>query len=331
MTLRTRRPLLAIALRWLACATAVVLSAPALAQAYPDKPVRVIVPVAAGGNQDLVMRALAQKLSEQTGQQFVVENRPSASALVGTSFVAKAPADGYTLLCISNTFVTAPGTVRAAAYDPIKDFTGVSLTATLPLVLLAHPSTQVNSTKDLIARAKANPGKLAYGSAGTGSNSHLAMELFNLQADIKMSHVPYKGNSLAMNDLLGGHVGFVPDTISTALQYVRTGKVKAIGVTSARRSHTLPDVPTLAESGMPGYELVVFNAVLAPAGTPREILRRLNAEIAKAVASPELKEKFAQQGVELVASASPEEASEFIRKEYAKYTRILNAAGLKPE
>ncbi|GAA4326625.1 tripartite tricarboxylate transporter substrate binding protein [Pigmentiphaga soli] len=320
------RAMLCAALAWTCC-----VAAPARAGQYPERPVRIVVPVAAGGNQDLVIRAVAQKLSEQMEQPFIVENRPSASGLVGTAYVAKEAADGYTLLSVSNTFVTAPGTVKAAAYDPVKDFTGVSVVASLPLVILAHPSMRVETVQDLIDLARKRPGELTYGSAGTGSNSHMAMALFNLQAGIRMSHVPYKGNAMAVNDLLGGHIGFVPDTISTSLPYIRTGKVKAIAVTSAKRAANLQDVPTVAESGMPGYELVVFNAVMAPAGVPPAILRRLQSEIAKAVASPELRAQFASQGVELAASASPEECTAFIKREFEKYTRILDAAGIKPE
>ncbi len=304
---------------------------PALAQNYPEKTVRIVVPVAAAGNQDLVARGISQKLSEQMGQQFIVENRPSASAVVGTVQVAKAVPDGYTLLAISNTFAAAPATVLAANYDPVKDFTGITLTAALPLVLLAHPSLQLNTVKELIALAKKRPGQLTFGSAGAGSNSHLAMELFNLQADIKLTHVPYKGNAPALTDLVGGQIGLLPDTISTSLQFIRAGKAKALGVTSNRRASNLPEVPAINESGMSGYELVVFNAMMAPAGVPANILRRLHGEIAKAVLQPDLKDRFLQQGVDLVSSASPEECSSFIRNETAKYAKIVRAAGIQPE
>jgi len=303
----------------------------ALAQNFPERPVRVIVPVAAGGNQDIVARSLGQKLSEQMGQQFLVENRSSASGLVGTAFVAKALPDGYTYLAISNTFVAAPATVLSVSYDPVKDFSAVSLTARLPLVLLVHPSERVSSVKELIELAKKRPNELNYGSAGTGSNSHLAAELFNYQADIKMTHVPYKGGAPALSDIVGGHVVVLADTINTCLPFIRSGKLKALAVTSIKRSPSLTDIPTISESGLTGYELVVFNAMMAPSGTPVSIIRRMHSEISKAVQQSDMRERFIQQGVEIIASSSPEEASAFIKSETEKYARLVRAVGIKPE
>ena len=302
-----------------------------IAQGYPERPVRIIVPLVAGGNQDIVTRSIAQKLSEQTGQQFIVENRPSASGIVGANYVAKAPADGYTFLSIANTFVAAPATVLGVGYDPVKDFAGVSLLAVLPQLFLVHPSSPVNGVRDLIALAKRRPDELTFGSAGRGSVAHMGIELFNARTGIRMIHIPYKGNAPALTDLIGGQIVFLADPISTALPYVRTGKAKALAVTSARRSPILPDLPTVSESGVQDYEVIVYNAILAPAATPRAILGRVHAEIVKAVQQPELLERFLRQGVELRSSASPEENSSFIRTEAERYAKIARDAGLKPE
>ncbi len=306
-------------------------AAPTMAQSFPAKLVRIVVPVAAGGTQDIVARTVAQKLTEQLGQQVLVENRPSASSLIGTELVAKAPPDGYTYLAISNTFVSTPAVVRNVTYDPVKDFAGVSITASLPQILVVNPFVPVNSVKELIALAKRRPNELTYGSAGNGAAAHLAAELFSHQAGIKMTHIPYKGNAPALIDLVGGQISLIFDPLNTSIQYVKSGKLKALGVTSAKRSPVFPDLPTIGEAGLPGYETMVFNAILAPAGTPREIIGRMHAEITKAVQHPDVRGRLLQQGVELLASGSPEECSAFIKAETAKYAKIVREAGIRPE
>jgi tripartite-type tricarboxylate transporter receptor subunit TctC len=302
-----------------------------VAQAFPVKPLRIVVPVAAGGNLDLVTRTVAQKLSEQLGQQVIVENRAGANGILAADFVAKSPADGYTYLSIANTFVSTPAVVRTVTYDPVKDFAGVSTTAWLPQIAVAHPSVPVNSVKELIALAKRQPGELTYGSAGNGSTGHIAVELFNLQAGIKMTHVPYKGNAPALIDVVGGRISMMFDTISTSIPYVKAGRLKGLAVTSPKRSPIFPEIPTVSEAGLPGYEFAIFNAIAAPAGTPREILNRMNAEIAKVVQQPDIRNRFLQQGVELTASESAERFSAFIKTETEKYAKVVKQADIRAD
>jgi tripartite-type tricarboxylate transporter receptor subunit TctC len=301
------------------------------AQAYPNKPVRIVVPSAPGGNIDLVARAVAQKLTASLGQQIIVEPRPGASNLIGTQFVAKSAPDGYTLLAIANTFAAAPSLVPSPGYDPLKDFAGITQTCLVPQVLVVHPSLAARTVKELIALAKAHPGELAYGSAGVGATAHVAAELFARQAGVKMLHVPYKGQSLMLVDLVGGQIMLTFDQISTSMPYINAGRMRALGVTSAKRSPVFPELPTIAEAGLPGYESATYNGILAPAGTPREILVRLHGDIALAVQDQEMKARFLQQGVELVASPSPEAFTQFLRNDVAKMAKLARDAGLKPE
>ena len=299
--------------------------------AYPARQVRVIVPLVAGGNLDLVTRAVAQKMAENTGQQFIVENRPSASGIIASQFVAKAPADGYTILAIANTFAMAPNVVAAAGYHPIRDFTGVSLTARLPHVLVVNPSLPVRTVKDLIALAKRRPNEFTYGSAGAGSNGHVGGVLFSRLAGIEMLHVPYKGAAPALIDVIGGQITLMFDPISTSVQHVKAGKLRALGVTTRTRSPLLPELPTIAEAALPEFEAMVFNALMAPAGLPREVLSRLHSEVVQAAQSPELRERFLRQGVEIVASDSAEQFADFLKSETARYARIAQDAGIKRE
>ena len=301
----------------------------ALAQAFPVKPIRVIVPFAAGGNLDIVMRSLGQKLNEQMGQQIIIDNRIGASGSLGTDVVAKAAPDGYTLLATSNTFVATPAVVKTTTYDPVRDFAGISVFAWIPQILVVNPAVPANSVTELIALAKRRPGELTYGSAGNGGVGHITAELFSSLAGIKMIHVPYKGNAPALTDVVGGQINFMFDTISTSIQYVKTGKLKALGVTSTKPSPIFPQLPAIGESALPGYEAIVFNAMLAPAGTPRTILDRLHAEISKAVQQADLRNRFIEQGVELTSSASPDECSAFIRQETAKYAKIIREASIR--
>jgi len=306
----------------------------ALAQSsadYPHRAIRIIVPLAAGGNVDIVARTLADQISKNLGQPVLVENRPGASSLVGTQFVVKSAPDGYTLLAMANTFATVPLIVANPGYDPLKDFTGVTLTCLVPQVLVVNPSLPVQSVKELVALAKSQPGKISYASSGNGSTGHMAAELFNRQAGMTMLHVPYKGNSQALIDVISGQVAMMFDQVSTSTPQIKAGKVRALAVTSLKRSPLLPEVPTVDESGVPGYEDITFNGLVAPAGTPREILVRLNRAVADAVRAPDLYNRFIERGIELRASASPEEFTDHIRAEFEKKGRLARDAGIKPE
>src|SRR5712664_2915518 len=306
----------------------------ALAQSaadYPHRAIRIIVPLAAGGNVDIVARTLAEQIAKGLGQPVLVENRPGASSLVGTQLVAKSAADGYTLLAIANTFATVPLIVPDPGYDPLKDFTGVTLTCLVPQVLVVNPSLPVQSVKELIALARARPGEISYASSGNGSTGHMAAELFNRQAGVTMLHVPYKGNSQALVDVISGQVAMMFDQVSTSAPQINAGKVRALAVTSLARSALLPEVPTVDEAGVPGYEDITLNGMVAPAGTPRAALVRLNRAVAEAVRAPDLYKRFIERGVELKASASPEEFSGHIRAEFDKKGRLAREAGIKPE
>jgi len=298
---------------------------------YPARPVRIVVPLTAGGNLDIVARTVAEHISKGLGQPVVVENRPGASSLVGTQFVAKSAADGYTLLAMANTFATVPLVVRDPGYDPLKDFAGVTLTCLVPQVLVVNPALAAHSVKELIALAKSDPGKIAYGSSGNGSTGHLAAELFTRQAGVRLLHVPYKGNSQALVDVIGGQIAMMFDQVSTSAPQIKAGKVRALAVTSLKRSPLLPEVPTVDESGLAGFEDITFNGLVAPAGTPHEILERLNRAVAVAVGEPELSRRFIERGIELKASASPEEFAAHIRAEFEKKKRLAQEAGIKPE
>jgi tripartite-type tricarboxylate transporter receptor subunit TctC len=323
MALRT---LLASLLAGLASA-----AAPAQSIDYPSRAVRIIVPLAAGGNVDIVARTVAEQLGKTLGQPVLVENRPGASSLVGTQFVAKAASDGYTLLAIANTFATVPLIVPNPGYDPLRDFAGVTLTCLVPQVLVVNPALSAHSVGELIALAKSEPGKIPYASSGNGSTGHMAAELFNRQAGVRMLHVPYKGNSQALIDVIGGQVAMMFDQVSTSAPQIKAGKVRALAVTSLARSPLLPDVPTVDESGVAGYEDITFNGLVAPAGTPHDILLRLNRAVAGAVSEPGLYKRFIERGIELKASGSPEEFSAYIKAESEKKGRLARDAGIKPE
>jgi tripartite-type tricarboxylate transporter receptor subunit TctC len=306
--------------------------APAQAQAdYPNRPVRIIVPVAAGGNVDIIARALAEQLSTSMNQTVLVDNRPGASSLLGTQMVAKAPADGYTLLAISNTYVSAPAILAAPGYDPVADFAAVSLTCRIPMVLVVNAGSAAQNVQDLIAQAKAKPGALSYATSGNGSTGHIAGELFMRSANVKLLHVPYKGNAQSIVDVVGGQVTMMFDQVSTSLPQIQAGKLRPLGVTTLTRSQVLPGVPTIDESGLRGYEDVTFNAIMAPAGTPREIIARLHAEIARAWRAPALQKRFGERGIELTASGSPDEFSAYIRSEVARYAKLAREANIKAD
>jgi tripartite-type tricarboxylate transporter receptor subunit TctC len=315
-------------------ATAAVIglaATPALAQNFPSKQVRIVVPLAPGGNLDIVARAVAAPMGDAFGQQVIVENRPGASSLVGTQFVAKAPADGYTLLAIANTFATVPSLMKNPGYDALKDFAGVSLTCLVPQVLVVTRTLPARSVKELIALGKAQPGQLAFGTSGAGSTGHIAAELLGIQAGIKLLHIPYKGNSAAIIDVIAGNVQLMFDQVSTSKPYVDSGKLRALGVTSLKRSPLFPDVPTIDESGLKGYEEITFNGLIAPAGTPREALARLQSEVSRIVRLPELRKRYIERGIELTASASPDEFTAYIKAEFDKKARLAREAGIRIE
>jgi tripartite-type tricarboxylate transporter receptor subunit TctC len=314
-----------------AAGCAVLFAAGSLAQSYPSRPVRVIVPLVPGGNLDIVARAISQRLAEGLGQQFIVENRPGASSLVGTQFVAKTAPDGYTLLVIANTFTAVPAVIANPGYDAVKDFTGVTMTCKVAQVLVINPALPVKTLKDLIALAKARPGELSYGSSGNGSTGHFAAELFNQKTGLKMLHVPYKGNAQALMDIVAGQIMMMYDQVSTSAPLVNAGKLRALAVTSRTRSNLFPDVPTIDEAGVKGYEAITFNGLLAPAGTPREALSRIQSEVAKAVAAPALHNTFLERGIDLVASSSPDEFTAYVRNEVAANAKLARSAGIKAQ
>jgi tripartite-type tricarboxylate transporter receptor subunit TctC len=298
---------------------------------YPSRAVRIVVPFAAGGNVDLVARAVAQRLAENMGQQVIVDNRAGSSGLVGTHLVAKSPPDGYTLLAMANTFAVVPSLMSNPGYDPLKDFAAVSLTCRVPQVLVVNPSLPARSVKELLALAKARPSELSYASAGTGGTGHMAAELFNRHAGVKMLHVPYKGNAQAIIDVISGQVTMMFDQVSTSAPHIVAGKLRALAVTSLQRSPLFPNIPTIDESGVRGFEDITFNGLVAPAGTSRDIVARLHAEVAKAVRGPDVSKRFLERGVELAASASPEEFASYIQAEYNKKAKLVREAGIRVE
>lgn len=317
-----RRTLLA-----LASVAAASLAPGASAQGYPSKPVMIVVPFPTGGPTDITARMLAAALSNQLGQQFIVDNKPGAGGTMGSGLVAKAPPDGYTLLWGgSSTLAVAPSLYRNLPYEPLKSFSPVSLAASGPLLLAGTSSLQANDLHELIALAKSAPGRLNFASAGTGTSTHLTGELFKSQANVDIVHVPYKGGGPALKDVLGGQVQLIFDTLAIILPHVRSGKLKAYAVTSANRHPLIRDIPTVAELGFPGFESTVWFGLVAPAGTPRDIVQRLSAEIRSAAAALELQETFARQGLDTVTN-SPDAFAEWIRAEIVKWTQVVRNSG----
>jgi len=324
--------------RWSRVAGLVVVAASvigaqvAFAQAtYPSRPVRVVVPFPAGGTTDILARAAAQKLSETWGQQAIVDNRPGAGGNIGSELVAKSPPDGYTLLMGTvGTHAINSSLYPKMPYDHVKDFVPVILVAGVPNVLVVNPSLPVNSVQELIAYAKANPGKLNFASSGSGTSIHLSGELFKTMTGVQMTHIPYKGSAPALTDLIGGQVQLMFDNLPSSLAFIKAGKLRALAVTSTTRSAALPDVPTIAESGVPGFEASSWFGLLAPAGTPRDIVTKINADTQKWLASPDAKEKLAAQGA-LAAGGSPEDFARHIQAETAKWARVVKESGAKVE
>jgi tripartite-type tricarboxylate transporter receptor subunit TctC len=313
------------------CLTAIALIAPvaALGQGYPDKPIRVIVPVPAGGTPDVVARMVAPGLSNLLGQQLVMDNRGGAGGLIGAELAAKAIPDGYTLFFSSPGALTIlPHLQKHVAYDTLRDFLPISLVSIGPFLLITHPSVPAKTVKELVTLAKSEPGKLNYASAGNGAANHLAMELFKSMADINLTHVPYKGAPQAVTDLIGGNVNLMFNSIPPVMQHIKSGRLRLLGVSSAKRSPQLPDVPTISEAGVPGYESITWFGLLAPAKTPSPIVTRLHEALVKVVRTPEMKAQLELQGYDPVGS-TPAEFATFIRAESAKYAKVVKLSGAK--
>ena len=316
-----------------AAATAALLlivSGSACAQAYPEKTVVIVAPFPAGGSVDLVARAVAQQMSDTWKQPVIVSNRPGASGNIGAEQVVRAPADGYTLLMGTTALASSPSVYPKLGYDLMRDLAPVSLVVTMMNVLVVHPSIPARSVRNLVALAKTQPGTLNSASAGVGSSNHLALVLFNIMSGANIGHVPYKGAAPAVADVMGGHVAMTFVPIAAALPPVRAGKLRALGVTAGRRSPELPDVPTIAEAGVPGYEAAGWNALLAPRATPRPIVMRVNAVLIDALSAPKIKDILASSGAE-AAGNSPEALSQFLQSEMTKWGKVVRAAGIKPE
>lgn len=305
--------------------------APLAAQEYPSKPVRLVVPFAPGGGTDIVGRLIAQRLTESLGQTVVVDNRAGAGGVIGAELVAKAPADGYTLLMGTPGPLTInPNLMKSLPYQTLRDFTPISLATLSPFILVVHPALPARTVKELVALAKARPGALNYGSAGNGSVGHLAGEQLAALAGLKMVHVPYKGSSLAVTDLLAGQLQLMMENLPTVLPHIKAGKLRALGVGTKQRSALVPDYPPLAEAGVPGYEASTAFGVLGPARLPPAVLSRLNRDIVRVLQGPDVREKLSAQGVEAVGS-TPEQYAAHLRDELERYGRIVQGAGIRTE
>ena len=312
--------------------TVALLASAAVAQAqqYPSKPIRIVVGFAAGGPSDVGARTIAQKLTEKWGQQVIVDIRPGAGGNIATEIVAKAPADGYTLLEPAFAHAVNPFLYSKLPFDAVKDFAPVLLFASIANVLVVHPSIPARSVKELIAFAKTRPGELTAGSAGNGTASHLAVELLNLMGGIKTTHVPYKGLAPAHTELMGGQLSMLFDGIVTGMPAVKAGRLRALGVTTVKRWQGTPDIPTMAEAGLAGFEVNSWYGLLAPAGTPREIIMRLNSEVGRALREPDARERLYSIGAEPM-NGTPEEFTAYIAAEMAKWSKVVKTAGIRVE
>jgi len=299
------------------------------AQPYPAKPVRVVVPFAAGGTTDIVTRILAQRLTENWGQQLIVDNRAGAGGNIGSEIIATSPPDGYSILMATvATHGINASLYKKIPYDPIKDFSPITLVASTPSVLMVNPSVAANSVKQLISLAKAKPGQLNFGSPGNGSSHHLAGELFDSMAGVKMAHIPYKGTAAALIDLMAGQIQLTFDTLPSAMPYVKAKKLKALAVTSTKRTRSLSDLPTVSEAGVPGYEVTSWYGALAPAGTPTDIVKKLNADFVRTIHIPQVTEKMIEAGADPVAN-TPEQFAAFIRSELKKWAKVVQDCGAR--
>ncbi|MGZ5094330.1 MAG: tripartite tricarboxylate transporter substrate binding protein [Burkholderiales bacterium] len=301
----------------------------ALAQ-YPVKPVRLVIGFAPGGGADILARTIAPKLGEVLGQQIVVDNRPGAAGNIGVELVVKSPPDGYTLLMGVPGLVINPSLYAKLPYELARDVAPISLLGAVPNLLVVHPSVPASSVRQLVQLAKDNPGKLNFASSGAGTSLHLAAELFKVMAGVDIVHVAYKGGAPAVADLMGGHVDLMFDVLPSSMPHVKAGKLKALGVTSERRTPLLPDIPTVSESGLPGYRAITWNGILAPAATPRDVINKLNGAIVQVLRTPDMKERFAAIGTEPIVS-TPDEFAAFLRAEAVKWAGVIKSAGIKVE
>ena len=304
-------------------------AAPARAN-YPDRPVRFIIAQLPGGNADIIGRALAEGLSEYLGQPFVIDNRGGASGIIATELTVRAAADGYTLLLVGSTFGVNPAVTRKLPYDPLRDLSPVTLIATAPNLLVVGPSLPIKSVSELVAAAKAKPGQLTFGSSGNLGSPHLAGELFKMMSGTNMSHVPYKGAAAALIDVISGRIAMSFASMPSAMAHVRSGRLRGVAVTSLVRSKAVPDLPTLSESGLPGFETAAWQGLLAPAGTPSAIEDKINAMSVRALQRPLMGERLAADGAEGVGS-SPQQFWAYVRNEIAKWSKVVRAAGIRVE
>ena len=315
----------------LACAAVFAATAGSVvAQGYPVKPVRMVVPSSAGGGTDIVARIVAPELSKRLGQQVIIDNRPGAGTMIGIEVAAKSPPDGYTLLMGLSTLAINSALYKKVPYDPVRDFAPITEVVSSASIIVVHPSIPVKTVKELIAFARARPGQLNYASAGTGTYPHMTMELFLSMAKLKMVHIPYKGTGPAMIDLLAGHVAVMAGTILTTMPQVRAGRLRPLGITSTARSPVSPEIPTVAEAGLPGFESVQWYGLLAPAQTPKDVVTRLHGEMIKILQQPDIRERFAGDGADPVGNA-PDQFARFIQTELAKWAKVAREAGITPE
>ncbi|HEU0289730.1 MAG TPA: tripartite tricarboxylate transporter substrate binding protein [Burkholderiales bacterium] len=324
--MKSRPTMLLVAV--LGSVAAAVLAPDAWSQTYPAKPIRIVVPFPAGGTSDILSRAIGQKLTEEWKQQVIVDNRPGASANIGAEIVVKSPPDGYTLLCASTIHTINPSLYSKLSYDPVRDFSPITLIAATSQVLAVHPSVPVKSVKELIAYAKKRPGELNYSSAGNGSQPHLTAEIFKARTGINIVHVPYKGAPPAMTDLLAGHVALTFATSPSAVPHAKSGKLRALAVSTAKRIAALPDVPTIAESGVPGFEASGANGLVGPAGMPAAVVDRLNAAVVRIVKEPAMSKYLSDQGAD-PWTTSPAEYAAYIKSEVAKWAKAVKDSGAK--
>ncbi len=310
------------------CCAALLWCTQALAQSYPNRPVKIIVPFATGGPADNYARFAAQKLQDALGQSFVVDNRPGAGSVIGSDLAAKAAPDGYTLLMMSNTHTVNESLIPNKPYALMRDFVGIAPVNYSDLLLVAHPGTGIQSVKDLVERARAQPGRLNYASSGPGTPYHMAGELFKHQAKVFLVHIPYRGSSGARTDVLGGQVDMMFDAVTTMTEHVRSGKVRAIATTGRQRSEVLPDVPTVSESGVPGYEATIWLGLMAPKGTPKAVIDKLNETLNAALRQPELKQQWSRQGATPLVM-SPAAFEKYLQEDIAKWATVIKSAGIR--
>jgi tripartite-type tricarboxylate transporter receptor subunit TctC len=307
-----------------------LLAGASIAAEFPSRPIRYVIPSAPGGNADIMGRLLAQRLSETIGQPVVIDNRAGASNVIGTEFVVKSPPDGHTLLQVASTAHTTNPSLRKLPYDTLRDLAPVSLIGSTPLLLVAHPSLPVKSAKELVAFAKARPGQLNYSSSGIGTTGHLAGVLLGYMGKVDVVHVPYRGTAQALTDVLSGDLHLALPSMTSGLAFVRSGKLKALGMSGLKRSQLAPNIPTISESGIPGYQASIWNGVLAPSATPKSIIERLNAEIVRILNSPDTRERYASAGADVMPS-TPEEFAAFIPSEIQKWATVIKLADIKGE